>query len=255
MRRPSSRAVIVSLLVCALGVVVTRGLHLWGPSERIALCGTGFEARVPGRPLCPDGHQVRRELLLPVSLAPPGSRFQSAWVTLPVLVTVDGPDHSVRRMWLTRPYVQSDDVALHAGWIGRFGHDLDRLIGLHMPAEKPPNGPPSGIPAWNDDIDPDFRVMDGRSSWTARRTGMRPLLFVPKSGDQIFFLCWDKVSRRPEDTFDIPCDVRDMASGTSDPDQLVYQLYRSRIRDWRRYSGLLWALIDSFTIPPSPSQR
>jgi hypothetical protein len=248
MRRPSGRIIVLSLVACALAVLVSRGLHLWGPSQRITLCGTGFEAKVPGRAHCPDGHQVRRELLLPVSLASASERFSAWGVTLPVLVTTDGLDHSLRRMWLRHPYVQSDTVTLHSGWNGQFAYELKRLMDFNMASERPAGGAPSGFPDWNDEIDPDFRVMDGKSSWTARQTKMRPMLLVPKSGEHIIFLCWDVVGRPPEQPLDYFCEVRDMDGGP-DQDQLSYMLYRSRIADWRRYSRLLWALVDSVTLP------
>jgi hypothetical protein len=156
-------------------------------------------------------------------------------------LTKDGIAGRFRAIWLKHPYVQSNFVTLHPGWPGLFDYELKRIVDANLRDDS------GTSPAWNDDLDPEFRILDGELSKTARTTGMRPILLIPKSGEHIIFLCWDEARRPSEVAIDPVCDVRDMVGGP-EQDQLKYQLYRSQLKNWRQYSNWLWNFLDSITV-------
>ena len=229
------------------------------PPKEVMLCDTGM-SRIPvkaGERLCPDGHKVRRTLLIPGNVSmtehvkgADGKNYETWGIFMSILLTEHGLMFRPPPSNLKRAEIHADTVTLHAGWPGLYESDLNRAV--DSLGRYPWGGDARRriTYVWNDDGDSDFRVFEARENTT--ETGLTPLLLprvlVPRSGAPIFFQCVGPVLYHGELT-DPVCAVRDF----TDPegDSLSYNLRYTRLRDWRRYSTWLWNYISSITIKES----
>lgn len=229
------------------------------PPKEVVLCDTGM-SRIPvkaGERLCPDGHKVRRTLLIPGNVSmtehvkgADGRNYETWGIFMSILLTDEGLMFWPPPSNLRRSDIHADTVTLHAGWPGLYEFELDRAVdGL----TRMPWGDDARRRikyAWSNDRDPDFRVFEAHEN--TDETGLTPLLLptvlVPKDGGLIFFQCVGPALYKGKPT-DPLCAVHD----STDPegDQLSYNLRYSRLREWRRYSTWLWNYVSSITIRES----
>lgn len=230
------------------------------PSVEVDLCDTGMD-RFPVKEderRCPNGHKVRRTLLIPGNVSTgdyqrgaDGRNYQSWGIFLSVLLTDHGLMFQPRPSTLNRSDIETDQILLHAGWSGYFDFELKRTVeGLAGQTQR--DAPRRKVVyAWNDDGDPDFRIFEAKEN--TEETGLVPLLLprllLPKSGDRIFFQCVGPALYQGK-PLDPSCAVHDFAD--PEGDQLKYRLRHSRLKEWRRYSTWLWTFVSSLTIRETP---
>lgn len=242
-RRRHAKTVV---LVVAGALVALISYVFWPrPPHLVLLCGSIGRTTDVGKTPCPFGTTVKRTLLIPASLGANLADVQMGGITFPITLIADGIAGTFRAIWLHHPYVQSQSVFLSPGRVGLFDYELNRIIDAYFLPSRDPKREAS--PEWSEEADPDFSVLDGKFSRTVRTTGMRPLLLVPKSGEHIIFLCWDKADRPADVAIDPLCDVHDMVGGP-EQDELRYQLYSSHLKDWRQYSKWSWSFIDAMSV-------
>jgi hypothetical protein len=245
---------LVAASSCALSAVVAADAQTAKPSVEVDLCDTGMD-RIPlkeGDRHCPNGHKVRRTLLIPgnVNMTPhqkgaDGRTYDTWGIFLSVLLT----DHGLKFQpsSLKRSEIEADTILLHAGWTGLFDFELKRSVEALSGRTWSDAPRRKLVYTWNDDSDPDFRIFEAREN--TEETGLVPLLLprllVPKSGDRIFFQCMGPALYKGK-PLDPSCAVHDFAD--PEGDQLKYQLRYSRLKDWRRYSTWLWNFVSSLTI-------
>lgn len=250
-----------SLLVAASGFALISAADVYAqtrkPSVEVDLCDTGMD-RIPVKEnerRCPNGHKVRRTLLIPGNVSTgdhqkgsDGRNYASWGIFLSLLLTDQGLMFQPKPPTLERSAIEADNVLLHAGWSGKFDFELKRAV------EALTNGPWRDaerrkiVYTWDEAGDPDFKIFEAREN--TEETGLVPLLLprllVPKTGDRIFFQCVGPALYQGKPT-DPSCAVHDFVD--PEGDQLKYRLRHSRLKDWRRYSTWLWNFVSSLTIP------
>jgi hypothetical protein len=250
--------VLMAASSCALMLIGAAAAHAQTgkPPVEVDLCDTGMD-RIPvkeGELRCPDGHKVRRRLLIPSNVSKgdhqklaDGRNIASWGLFLSILLTDDGLMFQPKPSTLKHSDIDADTILLHAGWLGKFDFELRRAVeGLSSQTWR--DAPRRKIVyTWDDDSDPDFRIFEAKEN--TEETGFAPLLlprlYIPKSGDHIFFQCVGPVLYQGKLT-DPRCAVHDFVD--PEGDQLKYSLRYNRLKDWRRYSTWLWNFVSSLTI-------
>lgn len=226
------------------------------PPVEVTLCDTGM-ARIPvkaGERRCPDGHRVRRTLLIPGNVdttdhvkGADGKNYQSWKISMRIVVTDEGLMFQPTPPNLKRSDIHWDTVWLQPGWPGLYESDLNRAADS-LAKMRWSDDPKRKIAyVWNNDRDPDFKVFEAVEN--TEESGLVPILLprllVPKGGEHVFFQCVGPALYQGKPT-DPLCSVRDFADPENDG--LEYALRYTRIKDWRRYSTWLWDYVNSITV-------
>lgn len=211
------------------------------PPTLVKLCSSFMDRETTTGERCPDGAPVQRRLLIPYNVNSSPSPIELWKVRLDIWLTNEGLKFDPEGWNLKSSEVFSQYVWLQPGWSGLYKSDLERIADLV-----------SGSPwcsdrqctyLWDDQRDPAFRILSATEP--TDEDGFPPTIYVPKSGDEIFFECLLPATRNGK-VWDSNCRVRDFISPQHDG--IEYSIRYSHLSDWRRYSKWLWDYVDSITV-------